>query len=491
MNTKENKTEIKYVPSVFIDSKEFKGKEVKTIENCLNINNGNMELYLEIEKKHKDGTKEIVYSKKGDSLLANFLRILYLQMSGDGSAFTQPFYAFDRNIRITQVSSGAGGVIRLTFPTTIPAIISKVAIGSTYGFNFDGIYDAVKIDQYTIELTGTTYQTGWEVNSGFAWFYQSVNSFAQPSGNSFRSFELVVGKGNTAVTIDDFSLQKPVYYVAGSSSNYLTYETGTTIAEDTQDASSSWITISRRIKCNQGMETINEIGYYMRGGQTNYALLVMRDVIPGGVTIGEPEELTINYKIKVSLVPTGDAGGFLPAFMKLLYRNMASKQRVILDIDDVSRNYSYDGACMRLIGAGGKGVDYSTNGYEYQKEYKKGIVVGTGNTAVTVNDYYLEAGIQHGAGAGQLLHYGGFVQDFTVGSNYAEFKIYKAFENATVNPIVAKEYGLVGGSYNSTTGGNYLEIVHLYLLARNVLASPISISAGSVLKTIYTLRVSI
>ena len=111
-----------------------------------------------------------------------------------------------------------------------------------------------------------------------------------------------------------------------------------------------------------------------------------------------------------------------------------------------------------------------------------GIQVGTGDAAVTNNDYALDNKIAHGSGAGQLQYGATSFYDIIEDGGYIKFTISRTFFNASGASIDVKEIGLVG-YLDATTEhwGNFL-------LIRDVLASAVTVDSGNTLTVQYTLK---
>ena len=213
----------------------------------------------------------------------------------------------------------------------------------------------------------------------------------------------------------------------------------------------------------------------------------MRDILPSEVNVAQGVTLTVNYRIRTLLDTGTDPGGFLASFMRLLYRQASGNTRAIFDVDNVSRTTGPNGSSFCAVQCGGFNVE-SPPASESQQGYRYGIVVGRGESAVAMGDYYLETPIAHGKGANEMLYYGGFAEDFIIGDNYAEFTITKAMENASGNSIEVKEYILTGASGNASSGSGAYQMTYVYTLTRNVLTSPVTVEDGEFLKVSYTLR---
>jgi hypothetical protein len=472
-------------------------KHVKTIHKELLLNGGDLDLYLDLFLTDENGKTEKVLTKKADSLLANFLRILYIQMSRDRrvNVMGGTFYTLRNTLTatsITSLSAGVGNKIRITF--SIPAIDTTnttglITLGGFQGVSIDGQYTFTRIDNYSVDLEGTTYSAGWTTGTGGVAIYLPVTTMYGPSHNSFHSQGIIVGSGSTAVTVDDQLLEKQIPNI--STQGGLTYNTST-VSQDTSDATSAQITFTRTFTNNTPNTTqVNEIGMLMYGGRstgTYYTFLTMRDIIAGGVNVATGKTLTVNYRIKTTLGIGTDPGGFLSSFMRLLYRMCSGLSRAVFDITNTSRSYINDPGTFNVLSCGGIN---KTRYYDAIEGYKCGIVIGTGNTAVSMSDYYLETPIVHGTGSGEMLYYGGFAEGFTIGAGYAQFNISKAIENNSGGTITVKEYVLTGSSDSQTSSPQdwYDNLYYQYTLTRNVLTTPVNVLDQEILKVVYTVKV--
>jgi len=117
-----------------------------------------------------------------------------------------------------------------------------------------------------------------------------------------------------------------------------------------------------------------------------------------------------------------------------------------------------------------------------------GIVVGTGTTAPTPQDYTLANKIPNGTSNGQLL-YGSHSFNPSSGSvaisgNTSSFKISRTFTNQSGTSITVSEVGIISSIYNGSDSQDYVLIIH------DLLSSPITIANLSVLEITYTLSIT-
>ena len=105
-----------------------------------------------------------------------------------------------------------------------------------------------------------------------------------------------------------------------------------------------------------------------------------------------------------------------------------------------------------------------------------GIVVGSGTTEVTIDDYQLATQIAHGSSAGQLSH-GDTTFNAPVTSGQSRyFEVVRTFTNNSGGTVMVREIGL----HSRNEAGTYS-----FLSLRDVLASAIEVADTKVLTVTY------
>jgi len=106
----------------------------------------------------------------------------------------------------------------------------------------------------------------------------------------------------------------------------------------------------------------------------------------------------------------------------------------------------------------------------------QGIIVGTGTTAPTINDYVIETIIAHGAGAGQLQYsavtFGAPASDATT----SQFTITRNFANASGGAITVNEIALYVEAWGTT---------YYFMIIRDVIDGGIAVPDGQTLTVNY------
>ena len=134
----------------------------------------------------------------------------------------------------------------------------------------------------------------------------------------------------------------------------------------------------------------------------------------------------------------------------------------------------------------GGGTPMAMNAPDNDDSY--GIWVGSGTTPVSPTDYKLSSKIPHGTGAGQLDY-----EPHTVTSSYSETSSYveiaRSFINRSGSDVVVREVGLVARSY--WKGFDAVRQDVKYLIARDVLPSPITVKPLGSLTVRYRISLSL
>jgi hypothetical protein len=117
-----------------------------------------------------------------------------------------------------------------------------------------------------------------------------------------------------------------------------------------------------------------------------------------------------------------------------------------------------------------------------------GIVVGSGSASVSPTDYRLVSKISHGTGSGQLDHdTHATTTSFSSTSSYIELA--RTFVNRSSGDVVVREVGIMARSFWKNSGsviGNDVK----YLIARDVLPSPVTVKPLGVLVVRYRITLT-
>lgn len=158
----------------------------------------------------------------------------------------------------------------------------------------------------------------------------------------------------------------------------------------------------------------------------------------------------------------GEAHSLLRAFNRATYAYFNGPSVSIVNTSNVSQNWD-TGDTMRSDAAAG------TTTY--------GVVVGTGTTAVAIDDYAVETIIAHGTGTGQL--------DYGVSTN-------TTYESASEDYVLCQRVvtNLNAASLSVTESGLYVHNgSYFFCIARDVFASAYTLANGDTLTVQYFIKV--
>jgi len=138
------------------------------------------------------------------------------------------------------------------------------------------------------------------------------------------------------------------------------------------------------------------------------------------------------------------ANSFVGNIIALLWSIMTSKNALSNEYIGVSRTGIVD------TGNTARSLIISARLNAGVGDHTFGICVGTGTTAVAIDQYNLASPITHGTAAGQLLYADTLVEPITRGSTEWLFRIIRSFSNSTDSTITVNEVGLflnISGGY--------------------------------------------
>ncbi len=177
---------------------------------------------------------------------------------------------------------------------------------------------------------------------------------------------------------------------------------------------------------------------------------------------------------------------FVKAFLVNLYTSMAGLTGTTLTVGNVSGTVSP--SFFINVGGGGGGVfahsGQSDSINELQADQNIGIVVGTGDTAVTAVDFGLVTKVAHGGTSGKLQHFGHFISDVVESNPNASFYIERIFRNDSGGTITIKEVGI----YTTNTQD---ASAYPFCILRDVISPTIDVDNGEYLKVKYIIQVTV
>ncbi len=114
-----------------------------------------------------------------------------------------------------------------------------------------------------------------------------------------------------------------------------------------------------------------------------------------------------------------------------------------------------------------------------------GIVIGSGTSGETINDYALDTQIAHGTGAGQLQYSTHSIVKPTIVSDNVDFVFSRAFINGSGNDVVVREIGVYTLGLDTGSTFRYICVI------RDILSSAETVANGETLTIQYTIRTTI
>ena len=163
----------------------------------------------------------------------------------------------------------------------------------------------------------------------------------------------------------------------------------------------------------------------------------------------------------------GESRSWLVAYNKMMMGCFGMSAQTIVDIDGIGR---LQGITYQSFGAMGN-----------PGSVLNGVMVGTGNTPVDIEDYALEAQIAHGITAGQLSHLAQTTSSPTVTASESSFTLTRQFLNLGGATVTVKEIGIYG---YIITGAN----TYYGCFVRDVLGAEKVIPDGGAITVIYTMK---
>lgn len=182
------------------------------------------------------------------------------------------------------------------------------------------------------------------------------------------------------------------------------------------------------------------------------------------------------------------AHSWLRPFIQLLKGQFATRYGTITGIENTS-----------VVNESGTSVTYPPNNNNGTNNFfflfsilgdagdvSQGIIVGSGSTPNTITTFCLAQKITHGTGADQLQYQVMAVDEVTnPEGNILQFEITRMFINGSENTVTVREIGILVKTYGGT------RTPQSFLVARDVLASPVNVPSGSTLTVKYIVKITI
>jgi len=546
------------------------------INHKIAIGEGDLELYHRVSI---DG--HVVIEQKGDSLVGNFMKLLFSFCGGipaRGDIYghydinnTNYHNWFTGGSITNAVSSGANTILTLsgTAWSTSEGIQVTGMIGDWEACNGFWIPVSSGPSTVTIAVNSASFGAFSTANTPYAikkWLSATADS-ERSEQKTFGSPVIKLGRSIDAIGLDDQTLGDEV--LNGTSPGRLEH-TDNVIAVPSSDGSNVELAISTSVSNNSGGSiAIKEAGLYTwftdyQSANDNCWVLIARDLFTTNIADGK--SASVEYKITSGL---NVEGGLTMQFMELLHRQISLSSTYITDINNTEDFEPNTGGAFMLAGGSGDNIQYPS--YTGLSGEWVGVQIGTGNTAVTTDDYKMETRIAHGdasiltvtgssgnlvisinaanyseaysasisttianwitshaatlaalgtpitaiQGAGgntieltsngsaitlvdnstgtmafttvrEIRYYGQLVENFQydTGTGLSSFDVVRIFENVSGGDVIINETGLYAANQNSYADG-------AYCIARHVLAVPVTVATGEILKVTYTFTLQV
>jgi hypothetical protein len=283
---------------------------------------------------------------------------------------------------------------------------------------------------------------------------------------------IVIGSGAGAFSFEDYALTT---YTHGYSSNNLYYTANTPYVVSVN--SESWTSNHSRFFDNfsgSSISNINEIGIYNNDANP-IQCLEERTVLPATLTLQNKECLRVRYQRDYTIPSVNWTRNAYNIWMSIgMQMKMTSSSfgAGYRSVKDTSGNIRYGGGWRSIASSGAYGYADSANASNY------GILVGTGNTAESLNDYALATKVSHSAAFTYEAN-SRLATTYTSGTKTYLIQYSRIVNNVSAGNTTIAEMGIV--CYGEYSGG----AIAYVLMARKVLASPVTLANGESLQAIY------
>jgi len=165
---------------------------------------------------------------------------------------------------------------------------------------------------------------------------------------------------------------------------------------------------------------------------------------------------------------------FVRQWCDLHYWLAEPTDKTVTDISNTSRTLDRDTGLIHALRMDGAAV-----------EPDKGVVVGTGTTAVTIADYALAAKIAEGTGVGQLSHQAVTLTAPSVVGSECSWTATRVFINGSGATITVTEIGIYVSAQDTVPAVRY------FLVVRDVLVTAQAVPDGGAITVVYTIKVTV
>jgi hypothetical protein len=349
------------------------------------------------------------------------------------------------------------------------------------------LFDATNFQDGKINIKDTAGTVFSSSNTGVRLDYQQdveLLSYGYMALSGEGTKGIVTGTGSAGESIDDFILGTQITHGIGAGN--LFYQTSHPVAVAVFDAGTR--VLSRKLtrffdNFSGGDVTIKEIGQIARAKvvETDSLILVARDLI-GDLVVANKSCAAISYIYSLTYPSSGNT---LRNFYNLLFSTFSStngKNSSFSDgninIKDTAGSVRYGAYPLSIYIVPNSAFGWAAN----STDITAGAVVGSGNTAVTFNDYVLAQLINNGTGSGQMTYSATETPIRAWSDPIMTIQHARTMSNGSAGSITVKEVGLL-----ATTLANRLSYSTIHV--RDVI-SDVAVAVGESIRVIHKFEVA-
>lgn len=150
---------------------------------------------------------------------------------------------------------------------------------------------------------------------------------------------------------------------------------------------------------------------------------------------------------------------------------------------NVDRSVKDTGGTDRTLDRNAPSSIWTLASFGTEAQDVEGVVIGTGATAVAIDDHALETQIAHGVGSGQMYYYAVTISTPSVNGSECSFTLTRVIGNQSGATITVKEIGIYSRAYY--TAYSY------HCIVRDVLTTTQDVPDGGSITVVYTIKVTV
>lgn len=298
-----------------------------------------------------------------------------------------------------------------------------------------------------------------------------VNGIRLAANTNFQTLPMRMGAGNSPTYVQQIQCCQPFVDYSNSvytAANIASSDAGMSIESLSEGANSIIATIGISRTITSGSGTLREVAFFAADGN-----MVSRDVVPDAAfNVGDT--ITITLKLH-----------FPHSSYKTVTKNWVYNflQNIASPYTDYKTTSGTAASGVANITSGTFAKEVNTRGAA--DDDTMGLVIGTGSTAASWDNYALGSQIANGSGSGQMQYSAmpetNYIAKIQPLAGSASVTYYREFTNASGNAITVKEGGLIAKTALTSEG---IDTAGAYLLARWILPNVV-VENGNTLKLYF------